>query len=110
MWLAGGALLVLMLCLIQTISAFQTRLLHLEQYANVEPEIEALAQQKINAQNIELHLDEAKQTGTQTPALNSIPLGCKLNLNPQTVIDVTAQPPNLAQAKRQFAATSPRLG
>ena len=32
MWLAGGALLVLMLCLIQTISAFQTRLLHLEQY------------------------------------------------------------------------------
>lgn len=33
MWLAGGALLVLMLCLIQTISSFQTRLLHLEQYA-----------------------------------------------------------------------------
>ncbi|MEX5367145.1 DUF2339 domain-containing protein [Acinetobacter haemolyticus] len=32
MWLAGGALLVLILCLIQTISAFQTRLLHLEQY------------------------------------------------------------------------------
>ncbi|ENX24638.1 hypothetical protein F892_00060 [Acinetobacter vivianii] len=30
MWLAGGALLVLLLCLIQTISAFQTRLLHLE--------------------------------------------------------------------------------
>ncbi len=33
MWLAGGALLVLLLCLIQTISAFQTRLLHLEQHA-----------------------------------------------------------------------------
>ncbi|MCH7296715.1 DUF2339 domain-containing protein [Acinetobacter higginsii] len=33
MWLAGGALLVLLLCLIQTISAFQTRLLHLEQVA-----------------------------------------------------------------------------
>lgn len=32
MWLAGGALLVLTLCLIQTMSAFQTRLLHLEQY------------------------------------------------------------------------------
>ncbi|WP_038344451.1 DUF2339 domain-containing protein [Acinetobacter sp. A47] len=31
MWLAGGALLILMLCLIQTISAFQTRLLYLEQ-------------------------------------------------------------------------------
>ena len=30
MWIAGGALLVLLLCLIQTISAFHTRLLHLE--------------------------------------------------------------------------------
>ncbi|MCH7311972.1 DUF2339 domain-containing protein [Acinetobacter sp. ANC 4805] len=73
MWLAGGALLVLMLCLIQTISAFQTRLLHLEQYANVEPEIEALTQQKINAQNIELHLDETKQTETQTPVFEQHP-------------------------------------
>ncbi len=38
MWLAGGALLVLMLCLIQTISSFQTRLLHLEQYATYSAE------------------------------------------------------------------------
>jgi hypothetical protein len=38
MWLAGGALLVLILCLIQTISVFQTRLLHLEQYAVSRPE------------------------------------------------------------------------
>lgn len=30
MWIAGGALLVLLLCLIQTISAFHTRLLYLE--------------------------------------------------------------------------------
>ncbi|SST82106.1 Uncharacterised protein [Acinetobacter baumannii] len=30
MWIAGGALLVLLLCLIQTISAFHTRLLFLE--------------------------------------------------------------------------------
>lgn len=72
MWLAGGALLVFMLCLIQTISAFQTRLIHLEQYANVETDIEALAQQKINAQNIERYLDEAKKTETQTPVLNNI--------------------------------------
>ncbi|RUP38039.1 MAG: DUF2339 domain-containing protein [Acinetobacter sp.] len=100
MWLAGGALLVLMLCLIQTISAFQTRLLHLEQYANVEPEIEALAQQKINAQNIELHLDEAKQTGTQTPAFEQHPAWMQAQpKSSQTAIDVTAQPPNLAQAK-----------
>ena len=30
MWIAGGALLVLLLCLIQTISVFHTRLLYLE--------------------------------------------------------------------------------
>jgi len=30
MWIAGGALLVLLLCLVQTISAFHTRLLYLE--------------------------------------------------------------------------------
>lgn len=41
MWLAGGALLVLMLCLIQTISAFQTRLLHLEQSSIAAPKIES---------------------------------------------------------------------
>ncbi|ENW78552.1 hypothetical protein F908_03097 [Acinetobacter sp. NIPH 284] len=50
MWLAGGALLVLMLCLIQTISAFQTRLLHLEQYINAEPKTEVLS----NIQDIEI--------------------------------------------------------
>ncbi|MCH7337503.1 DUF2339 domain-containing protein [Acinetobacter sp. NIPH 2699] len=41
MWLAGGALLVLMLCLVQTISAFQTRLLHLEQLSMVESKTES---------------------------------------------------------------------
>ncbi|RLZ07301.1 DUF2339 domain-containing protein [Acinetobacter sp. 2JN-4] len=41
MWLAGGALLVLMLCLIQTISAFQTRLLHLEQSSIAAPKAES---------------------------------------------------------------------
>ncbi len=40
MWLAGGALLVLLLCLIQTISAFQTRLLHLEQDAIQQHQIQ----------------------------------------------------------------------
>ncbi|MCY6413377.1 DUF2339 domain-containing protein [Acinetobacter sp. VNH17] len=63
MWLAGGALLVLMLCLIQTISAFQTRLLHLEQYTNAESKAEALS----NIQNIEI--DQA--TPTTTPSFEA---------------------------------------
>ncbi|ENX42533.1 DUF2339 domain-containing protein [Acinetobacter sp. NIPH 2100] len=48
MWLAGGALLVLLLCLIHTISAFQTRLLHLEQYAtqSLHPDVSIQAQQQ----------------------------------------------------------------
>ncbi|MEN5174474.1 DUF2339 domain-containing protein [Acinetobacter higginsii] len=48
MWLAGGALLVLLLCLIQTISAFQTRLLHLEQVATqpLNPDILIQPQQQ----------------------------------------------------------------
>ncbi|NNP70608.1 DUF2339 domain-containing protein [Acinetobacter sp. Ac_5812] len=47
-WLAGGALLVLLLCLIHTISAFQTRLLHLEQYAtqSLHPDVSTQAQQQ----------------------------------------------------------------
>ncbi|ENV09231.1 hypothetical protein F966_01878 [Acinetobacter higginsii] len=47
-WLAGGALLVLLLCLIQTISAFQTRLLHLEQVAtqSLNPDILIQPQQQ----------------------------------------------------------------
>ncbi|ENX61174.1 MULTISPECIES: DUF2339 domain-containing protein [Acinetobacter] len=48
MWLAGGALLVLLLCLVQTISAFQTRLLHLEQVAtqSLNPDILIQPQQQ----------------------------------------------------------------
>ncbi|MCH7293161.1 DUF2339 domain-containing protein [Acinetobacter sp. ANC 3926] len=51
MWLAGGALLVLLLCLIQTISAFQTRLLHLEQVAtqSLNPDISIQPQQQISS-------------------------------------------------------------
>ncbi|USA52016.1 DUF2339 domain-containing protein [Acinetobacter sp. C32I] len=48
MWLAGGALLVVLLCLVQTISAFQTRLLHLEQVAtqSLNPDILIQPQQQ----------------------------------------------------------------
>ena len=63
MWLAGGALLVLMLCLIQTISAFQTRLLHLEQYTNADSKAEALG----NIQNIEID----HTTPTTTPSFEA---------------------------------------
>jgi len=51
MWLAGGALLVLLLCLIQTISAFQTRLLHLEQVATQSrnPDISIQLQQQTSS-------------------------------------------------------------
>lgn len=51
MWLAGGALLVLLLCLIQTISAFQTRLLHLEQVAtqSLNPNISIQPQQQTSS-------------------------------------------------------------
>ncbi len=55
MWLAGGALLVLMLCLIQTISSYQTRLLHLEQYAIHSAETKMpTPQASIDDQNLEL--------------------------------------------------------
>ena len=63
MWLAGGALLVLMLCLIQTISAFQTRLLHLEHYTNADSKAEALG----NIQNIEID----HTTPTTTPSFEA---------------------------------------
>ena len=70
MWLAGGALLVLMLCLIQTISAFQTRLLHLEQYTNADSKAEVLG----NIQNIEID----HTTPTTTPVFEpSIQRGCR---------------------------------
>lgn len=51
MWLAGGALLVLLLCLVQTISAFQTRLLHLEQVAtqSLNPDISIQPQQQTSS-------------------------------------------------------------
>ncbi|RZF50153.1 DUF2339 domain-containing protein [Acinetobacter halotolerans] len=59
MWLAGGALLVLMLCLIQTISAFQTRLLHLEQ--------SSIAAQKIESTHFSQDI-EPSQSSTTTAA------------------------------------------
>ena len=53
MWLAGGALLVLLLCLIQTISSFQTRLLHLEQYGKT------VVQNDLNS--VSAHINQANQ-------------------------------------------------
>lgn len=54
MWIAGGALLVLLLCLIQMISAFHTRLLYLE-----------TAKQTV-------HVNEAVKTETITPVQGPI--------------------------------------
>ncbi|EOQ61699.1 hypothetical protein F935_02469 [Acinetobacter calcoaceticus ANC 3811] len=51
MWIAGGALLVLLLCLIQTISAFHTRLLYLESVKQTA------------------HVNETLQTEIITPAV-----------------------------------------
>jgi peptide deformylase len=56
MWLAGGALLVLLLCLIQTISSFQTRLLHLEQYGKT------VVQNDLNS--VSAHINQANQLST----------------------------------------------
>ncbi len=56
MWLAGGALLVLLLCLIQTISSFQTRLLHLEQYGKTD------VQNDLNS--VSAHINQANQLST----------------------------------------------
>ncbi|MDR6797127.1 DUF2339 domain-containing protein [Acinetobacter calcoaceticus] len=54
MWIAGGALLVLLLCLVQTISAFHTRLLYLE-----------TAKQTV-------HVNEVVKTETITPVQGPI--------------------------------------
>ncbi len=54
MWIAGGALLVLLLCLVQTISAFHTRLLYLES-----------AKQTV-------HVNEVVNTDAVTPVLEPI--------------------------------------
>ncbi|GAA5586956.1 hypothetical protein Acal01_02118 [Acinetobacter calcoaceticus] len=54
MWIAGGALLVLFLCLVQTISAFHTRLLYLES-----------AKQTV-------HVNEVVNTDAVTPVLEPI--------------------------------------
>ncbi|WHP05187.1 DUF2339 domain-containing protein [Acinetobacter corruptisaponis] len=64
MWLAGGALLILMLCLIQTISAFQTRLLHLEQYTNTQPKTDTLS-------NIHDNTEIAQAIPTTTPSFEA---------------------------------------
>ena len=75
MWLAGGALLVLLLCLIQTISAFQTRLLHLEQVATQSrnPDISIQPQQQTSsigqsAELVETTASNSAIVGQQQPA------------------------------------------
>ncbi|KQQ70086.1 DUF2339 domain-containing protein [Acinetobacter sp. Leaf130] len=54
MWIAGGALLVLLLCLVQTISAFHTRLLYLETVKQT------------------VHVNEVVNTDAVTPVLEPI--------------------------------------
>ncbi|EKU38503.1 MULTISPECIES: DUF2339 domain-containing protein [Acinetobacter] len=54
MWIAGGAFLVLLLCLVQTISAFHTRLLYLESVKQT------------------VHVNETLQTEIITPALEQV--------------------------------------
>ncbi|WP_109440407.1 DUF2339 domain-containing protein [Acinetobacter haemolyticus] len=76
MWLAGGALLVLILRLIQTISAFQTRLLHLEQYHQVQSKTETLTKTPVLPQAQDSLIQEpfpqptlsASEPQTQQPA------------------------------------------
>ncbi|MDM1020766.1 DUF2339 domain-containing protein [Acinetobacter sp. VNK23] len=97
MWLAGGALLVLMLCLIQTISAFQTRLLHLEQYTNADSKAEVLS----NIQNIEI--DQTTPTTTpnfeaQHPAWMQANVAATLNMDIQGSIANNNQPAVKEQA------------
>ncbi|MBC9229771.1 DUF2339 domain-containing protein [bacterium SPL81] len=72
MWLAGGALLVLMLCLIQTISAFQTRLLHLEQYA-VSISENISTQQVTDSLTIQTHTDSAERVEMPSSRMNQHP-------------------------------------
>ncbi|HDK8953419.1 TPA: DUF2339 domain-containing protein [Acinetobacter baumannii] len=77
MWIAGGALLVLLLCLIQTISAFHTRLLFLEtakQTVNVN--------ESIHTEVITPVLEQVDPNNITEPAL---PETIALNQEEQTV-------------------------
>lgn len=77
MWIAGGALLVLLLCLIQTISAFHTRLLFLEaakQTVNVN--------ESIHTEVITPVLEQVNPNNITEPAL---PETIALNQEEQTV-------------------------
>ncbi|MGK7731782.1 DUF2339 domain-containing protein, partial [Acinetobacter baumannii] len=77
MWIAGGALLVLLLCLIQTISAFHTRLLFLEtakQTVNVN--------ESIHTEVITPVLEQVDPNNITEPAL---PETIALNQEKQTV-------------------------
>ncbi|MFW1839187.1 DUF2339 domain-containing protein [Acinetobacter gyllenbergii] len=66
MWLAGGALLVLLLCLVQTISAFQTRLLHLEQYATQSARLDISTQTQQQAPSTDESVELVETTASNT--------------------------------------------
>lgn len=83
MWLAGGALLVLMLCLIQTMSVFQTRLLHLEQYAVLRPE-NISTQPVTDPLTIQTHTDLAERVEMPSSRINQHPAW--MQANPQQPI------------------------
>lgn len=90
MWLAGGALLVLILCLIQTMSAFQTRLLHLEQYAVSRPE-NISTQSVTDSLTIQTHTDLAERVEMSSSRMNQHPAW--MQANPQQPIP-NQQPEN----------------
>jgi len=66
MWLAGGALLVLLLCLVQTISTFQTRLLHLEQYATQSARLDISTQTQQQAPSTDESVELVETTASNT--------------------------------------------
>ncbi|WP_151769079.1 DUF2339 domain-containing protein [Acinetobacter colistiniresistens] len=88
MWLAGGALLVLLLCLIQTISAFQNRLLHLEQIAtqSIKQETAIQSQPFSHDQGIDL-----TQSAASATAIVEQPQTAWMQASPESVQTATQQ-------------------
>lgn len=99
MWLAGGALLVLLLCLIQTISAFQTRLLRLEQYAtqSLDSDISIQAQQQ--APSTEESIEFVETTASNVSCLEQQPawMQAKPESSQHSIDPTPVHLPNLTQ-------------
>ncbi|URM40421.1 DUF2339 domain-containing protein [Acinetobacter sp. AS23] len=69
MWIAGGALLVLLLCLVQTISAFHTRLLYLESVKQTVRVNETIQTEVINPAVVQV---DSNNTDTLIPIETAI--------------------------------------